>query len=234
MDFRNRRRAFLLACFAAALLWTSRGTGEKVPFAPLADAPPPSPPVRSAPAPAAQATDEARETSAAPARPAQGISPEERLERANGIRSSMKVSLAALYAAQKSFYSEYARYSTDFNALGYSPEDETFRHKTGFLKTFTPLEPTSETEARSRQVSSFDELDAYYRERDPNGRLPFSPETESLDLEDAARFCRKGCTASETEFEILSAANLDDDPELDVWLIDETKMLVHVNDDLAQ
>lgn len=234
MDSTNKRRAFLLACLAAALLWIARGTGNGDHQAPQAEAPLAPPPARSTLPPPAQAIDVARVRSAAPVRPAPALSPEERLARAQGIRSSMKISLAALYGAQKSFYSEYARYSTDFNALGYSPGENVLRHKTGFLKTFAPKEPASETEGRSRQVSSFDELDAFYRERDPNGRMPFSPETESVDLEDAAHFCRKGCTASETEFEILSAANLDDDPELDVWLIDDTKTLIHVSDDLAR
>ncbi len=145
----------------------------------------------------------------------------------------MKVSLAALYAGQKSFFAEYSRYSTDFLALGYSPEGS-LKHKTGFLRPYNPKEATSPTEQSGRQILSTDELnDLYEREQGPNKLFSITPEAKKISLEMAARFCRNGCTADGEHFEIFAVANLDEDPDLDVWLIDETKTILHANDDLA-
>lgn len=145
------------------------------------------------------------------------------LENAEKIRSSMKISLAALYGAQKSFFSEYGRYSTDFNELGYLPEEDTFTYKTGFLREFSPKDAT----LTGRQISSFDAL------VEGSKRKNFSEAMAAARLEDAARYCQWDCTASESHFEILSVANLDDDPDLDVWVINDKKVITQAHDDLA-
>jgi hypothetical protein len=160
------------------------------------------------------------------------------LTKAQEIRSSMKVSLAALYAAQKAFYSEFGRYSTDFHALGYSPGGENMQYKTGFLRAYLPKQGRSPSEATQGPVLSHDDLDADLRRKSSSGSagakgLSFAPGMEYVRLEQAAGFCRDGCTASETGFEILSVANLDQDPDLDVWVINENKEMLHVQDDLA-
>jgi hypothetical protein len=50
-------------------------------------------------------------------------------------------------------------------------------------------------------------------------------------VRDLERHCRRGCTASRDRFEMVAAFNLDADPTLDVWIINESKELIHIVDD---
>lgn len=150
------------------------------------------------------------------------------------IRVGMRVSLAALYGAQKSFFSEYNRYASDFDALGYSPEEKVFRFNTGFLRPYYPSASRSTpVEREAQQIHSYESIvEREIREMGQAGHK-FSPEMQNVRLEEAASFCRNSCTASETQFEMISVANLDEDPDLDVWLMNDKKELVQVQDDLA-
>jgi hypothetical protein len=157
---------------------------------------------------------------------------------AQSVQTQMKVALAGNYGGEKSFYSEYRRYSTDFNATGYLPESEEISFKVGFIRTFNPLKSVGPTEGTSHPVSSLDELNQYLQEKARrNGQEPkpfkFADSAKGVRIEDAARYCQSECTASETGFEAIAVANLDDDPDLDVWLINDKKEMLHVHDDLA-
>jgi len=151
-------------------------------------------------------------------------------EQIEAIRTEMKVSLAAMYGAEKSYFSEYGRYTTDFNQLGYSPERREINIKTGFVAAYQPENPLKTEDPR---FMSFDEFFSEYPPKGGQDPLKFSPSAEGFRLADVSRFCRQGCTASESGFEIISASNLDGDPDLDVWTINEKKELVHAFDDLA-
>lgn len=47
-------------------------------------------------------------------------------------QSEAKIALSAIYAAEKSFYSEYTAYHTNLNAIGYEPEGLKRYYKVGF------------------------------------------------------------------------------------------------------
>jgi len=160
-------------------------------------------------------------------------------EEISAIRSSIKISLAASFGSQKSFFSEFGRYSTDFYALGYQPEGPEYSIKAGFLRPFSPRGKSVGKENSSETAYNFDSfIDTENRIREEVGKkvqlLKFSESIEKVDFYSAQQFCKKDCTASENHFEMISVANLDDDPDLDVWLIDDSKTIVHAFDDLAE
>lgn len=56
---------------------------------------------------------------------------------------------------------------------------------------------------------------------------------QGIVLEKARAYCRMGCSATSDKFEIIAAANLDQDEDLDLWTINERKEIVHTFDDLT-
>ncbi len=142
-------------------------------------------------------------------------------------RSEMKLSLSAMYGAEKSFFSEFHRYTTDFNGMGYAPEREVITIKTGFIVPYYPAKLVGNEDPR---LMSYDEY--YTSERRPSS-VAYAPGVENIRLGDLSNLCKMGCTATDTGFELISATNLDADDDLDVWLINHRKELLHVQDDLA-
>jgi prepilin-type N-terminal cleavage/methylation domain-containing protein len=52
-------------------------------------------------------------------------------------QSEAKIALSAIYGAEKSFYSEYAAYSSGMDAVGYAPEGNKRFYNVGFNATIT-------------------------------------------------------------------------------------------------
>ena len=130
----------------------------------------------------------------------------------------MKISLAALYGAEKSFFAEYNRYSTDLRAIGYQPEaGKELRAKMGFLHAFNPHRP------EKNERPDFMSTEEYVS--DPQYRLKFTPEAEAAHLDDAARFCHQGCTASDSGFEIAIVTTTNG--QSDVWTVNHNKLMTH-------
>lgn len=162
---------------------------------------------------------------AAGAKPAKALPPAE-IEQARG---GAKVALAANYAAQKSFFSEYRRYSTDLYASGWRPSELPLAYKAGFLAPYFPAQLLPEEDPRRMDT------DAILAEHPARDGGPFyTPATEAISLAGLSAQCRSGCTASEHGFEMLVAFNLDADPTLEVWRINEKKELEQVVNDLAE
>jgi hypothetical protein len=134
-------------------------------------------------------------------------------------RVEMKITLSALYGAQKSFYAEYGRYSTDLNAVGYSPQEKERMSRAGFLRPFRP-----EGLAGSEDPS-FLSLDQFNPQQ-----FKFSRSAKGLSMPNLSNYCRQGCSADEAQFEIIAAAQFSPGAEPDVWVINQNKELVHVND----
>lgn len=147
-------------------------------------------------------------------------------------RAQIKASLAGLYTAQRAFHAEFDRYSTDLMALGWTPASATLPGYIGFTQAFEGAGevdlpgglPDGEIPTRLSTHSFVDrkaDNDRTYR-YDSHSNVPIS---------DLDRYCRRGCSASRDRFEMIAAFNLDADPTLDVWLINESKELIHVVDD---
>ena len=143
------------------------------------------------------------------------------------VRSEIKTSLASIYGAEKSFYSEFKRYSTDLKALGFFPDKKDRWSKMGFLTPFFPIRPDLKTEDPRIM-----DLDALARtELDDSKRLAFKP-TADFSMEDLQKYCQQGCTASEDQFEIIAGAILAEGNPPDVWVINEKKEIHQIQDGL--
>ena len=178
--------------------------------------------------PALEAPLEVSAPAAAPAPKSEGAKPKS-LSPAEiqAARSEMKVALAANYGGQKSFFSEYNRYSTDFRMIGYVPEPGALLYaKFGYLSPFVPSNPLENEDHR------FIDSDAFVNEEEavPEGRPVYRPSAEAITLGNYSGFCRQGCTAGDDFFELMVAAQLIEGYPADVWVINEKKELRHVQD----
>lgn len=146
-------------------------------------------------------------------------------------RSSIKAALSAIYSSNASFYAEYKRYTTDLAAAGYMPTEGVLPAKFGFL---TPYEPRGgrEDNENPKRISS----DIFLNLQDEDGEplYKYDVHTKDVDLSKFSHFCRDGCTASDTRFEVMAAVNLDEDDTLDIWIIDTDKEIRHVVDDTKE
>lgn len=127
------------------------------------------------------------------------------IEKVQQVRSSMKVSLAAIYAAQMAYQSEYEGYSSDLNAIGFRIDDGPQDFKVGF------------PESNSDMIL---------------GKSTYTDLAKNINFQDLLRHCLHGCTSSKDQFEVIVASNLDADDDLEVWVINERKEMIQVIDDL--
>lgn len=214
---------FAVAAFFVWWFWSSEGTDRKQVSAAAGQ-------LKTSPSKAAITTAlyesaSLQERGSAPGRrTASTSSPKFQLtkEEIENVRSEMKISLSALYGAEKSFYFEFHRYSTDLATIGYGPEDGQW-HKVGFIEPFYPEKLTQTEDPRVHDTS---ELKQFAQ----NQPLFFRQNAEKISLADFRRFCKKGCTASESHFELLAATQLIDGYPAEVWLIDDQKNLIQVQD----
>lgn len=138
-------------------------------------------------------------------------------------RSMLKNNLSALYTGQRLFHEEYKRYTTDLVFIGPILTPNT-NFKYGFVRPYRDVdtiivEGAAEDPMRmtSDDVMSFETESSY------------TPEAEAIDLRSFASYCKKGCTASGNQFEILIVAPLPNG-KFDAWVIDEEKKIQQVLD----
>lgn len=145
-------------------------------------------------------------------------------------RSEIKITLAAIYAGQKSFHSEYGRYSTDlFRGIGFMPEGKERWSKVGFLQPHSPRKLAEAEDPR------YLDIDAYTNDPEivPEQRPAYRNQGEKLSLADLSSHCRQGCTADQHGFEVMAAVTLVPGEPPEVWLINDKKELRQVQDGLA-
>lgn len=150
------------------------------------------------------------------------------------LRSEAKLNLATIYTAQKSFFSEYQRYSTDLIYVGWAPNVARMNFKLGFLHQLRPKnlimsEGTAEDPSR---MDSDEFLQTPFS--DSGDRYHYSKAAESISLFDYEKFCRQRCTADAESFEVLVVFPLGDSGRVDVWSITDKKELRQLWDGVAQ
>lgn len=143
------------------------------------------------------------------------------------LQNEAKSGLSAAYTMMVAFYAEYDRYSSDL-MTGFIPEGEILSMKLGFLSSYQPHDLVERENPDRKDTDYFVEAS-----RTSDEPIMYSEEASRIDLQSLAKFCDKKCEASEREFELIVAVNLDDDPELDVWTVNEKKELVHRYDDMT-
>ncbi len=146
-------------------------------------------------------------------------------------RSEVKRVLSSVFTANASYFAEYNRYTTDLTAAGYMPQEGLLPAKFGFLSAYEPRGGREDNENPVRFSS-----DIFLNLQDEEGEPLYKLDAHSkdVDLSRYAKYCRDGCTASDTRFEVIAAFNLDEDDTLDVWIMDNNKELRHVVDDTKE
>lgn len=146
------------------------------------------------------------------------------------IRSDIKVSLSQIYTAEKSFFSEYNRYSTDLNhGAGFRPSDKYRPAKVGFLTSYNPNDLLENEDPR------YLDTDSYVNDAElPVGHFVYQPSAQKIVLSDYSRFCEAGCTADAEHFEVIAVAQLVEGNPPDIWIINDKKKIQHVQDGLAK
>lgn len=199
-------------------------------------APEPEPVPAAVPAPETPAAPVVEATPSPTPRPAAPLAPGvpadlDRDERARRIRTEIKISLSGLYAAERAFFAEAGRYSTDFDVVGWMPTSQKLSAKVGFLYPYQP--PPDEYRDRMDRFDTDQIVEASKTYEDPESHMSYQDSAARVSLRSLGSYCEMNCTADATSFEAVAAANLDDDDELDVWRINDRKELVHLFDDLA-
>lgn len=146
------------------------------------------------------------------------------------IRTDMKMSLSSIYSAEKAFYAEAGRYSTDFDVIGWMPVEQILTAKVGFLDPFAT--ETDEYADRSDRLDTDQLVEASQSFDEIAMRYTYAESATRVNIRSLYSYCEQGCTANREQFEVIAAANLDEDDDLDIWRINERKELVHVSDDL--
>ena len=150
-------------------------------------------------------------------------------------RDNAKFALASTFTAMMSFKAEFDRYSTDLKSLGFSPMQSEMNYKLGFVHQFRPS--GSDNNGTNEDWNSEINLttDTFVGEVEPQSsqKYKYTPESEKIDMKDYAKYCVRGCTSSEGEFEILLVLPLPNSSRVDVWTVNERKEITQVLDGTA-
>lgn len=172
--------------------------------------------------------------------------------RVRQLRATQMVARADLELvaeAEKRFHEAHGFYTTDLKALNLWPKRVLYAFgfvkpsahsaaqlaTTGLPDGVTALNPELRTIARLAEQRATDAVakakaDPTYK---PDAPIILSPITKisSIDFDRLVSFC-PDCTATKDTFKVIAAADLDADPVLDVWTIDQTGTIRHLIDDL--
>ncbi len=145
-------------------------------------------------------------------------------------RSEAKMALASFYSGQKAFHAEYKRYSTDLKAIGWRPNEPLIKYKIGFVAAFRPSSYSDSEEFREDPTRL--DTDSYINDaaNELGEVFKYDERVESVRLSDYETYCKKGCTADETGFEILVVMPLGNSGRVDVWSINDQKEIRLISD----
>jgi hypothetical protein len=140
------------------------------------------------------------------------------------IQRSAVVDLKLIYDQEHLYKSLHGYYTTDLNSLGIAPKRVLY--KFGFLEKSSDVH-----DGVDPSILDLDQLKARF----PRLELEYSAMTqlEQIRLRSLASLC-SDCTATVDHFRAIAAANLDNDPELDVWTIDQDGQITHLVNDIAK
>lgn len=168
-----------------------------------------------------------------------------KMRQQKAIQTAAKADLLLVAEAQKEFFKTHGFYTTDLKALNLWPKRVLYAF--GFVKPANFKEATvgtSGTETWNPEMRTITQLaaqrahDAIEKAKSDPGFKPDAPILLSpmtgiadIDFNRLISFC-PDCTATKTTFKVIAAANLDKDPVLDVWTMDQDGNVRHLIDDL--
>lgn len=150
-------------------------------------------------------------------------------------RLDMKAILAFSFTGQKTFFSQHHRYTTDLKAVGILPSESLIKYKFGFLKEFYPDKLISNSTLREdarRKDSDF--FIGKSSEENPSAKYQYSKDVQGMNLKQYQQYCKAGCTASDKDFEMILAAPLSGNHNVDIWLINQENEITLIKDGLKE
>jgi hypothetical protein len=151
-----------------------------------------------------------------------------RLTQIRSIQNGARADLQMIFEKETKFHAQFGTYTTDLNAMGVAPKIALY--KLGFVRAAESLPEIKSPDFIHRpELKDYDALKAAI----PNLEIAFSPVTKlsEISLSALENICAD-CTANQSRFRAIAAANLDADSDLDVWTIDQNGLVVHVTNDL--
>ena len=150
----------------------------------------------------------------------------------NGIQAAVAVDLNLIYQQERAFHARYGVYTTDLVALKAAPPSVLYKFgfvRAASLKALTKAETSPLPADLDNAMKDLDAVKAAHKDF----VIEYSPSTKlaTFTFDKLSAFC-SDCTATATTFKAIAAANLDDDPILDVWTIDQNGKIQHLIDDL--
>ncbi len=162
----------------------------------------------------------------------------------SAIQSAARADLMLVAEAEKRFQETHGFYTTDLKALNLWPKRVLYAF--GFVKPSSPqvittpegevsLDPEMRTIGKLAARRADDAIEKSKTDPNikPDAPILLSPLTKvaSIDFQRLISFC-PDCTATKNSFKVIAAADLDNDPVLDVWTIDHDGNVRHMIDDL--
>lgn len=145
-------------------------------------------------------------------------------EKRQRVYSEIKFHLAALYTAEKAFYAEYNRYTSDLKAIGWFPDAGDLDIKYGFAEP--SVGAVTEGEAPEENMDS----DYLLKNPTTDGSFSYSKWAQGLSLKNLSGQCRNGCRAAEHRFEIMAVSRTGPKGEPEVWVINDDKEIIKLTD----
>lgn len=140
------------------------------------------------------------------------------------VYSEIKVALSSMYTAEKAYYAEYNRYSSDLKAIGWLPDPGEMNIKIGFAEASVG-EVNDGEDPEGRMDSDFLEAMSV-----PDASYGYSKWAQGLSLKNLSGQCRNGCRASEHRFEIMAVSRTGPGGEPEVWVINDDKEIMKVTE----
>ncbi|MBS1970093.1 MAG: hypothetical protein JSU04_07280 [Bdellovibrionales bacterium] len=140
------------------------------------------------------------------------------------VYSEIKVQLSSLYTAEKAFYAEYNRYSSDLKTIGWLPDPGEMNIKVGFAEASVG-EVNDGEDPEGRMDSDFLQAISV-----PDASYGYSKWAQGLSLKNLSGQCRNGCRASEHRFEIMAVSRTGPGGEPEVWVMNDDKEMIKVTE----
>ena len=151
------------------------------------------------------------------------------------IQTAVRADLQYMVDRENDFFQKNGFYTTDLEGLSLdAPKKLIVLYKFGFVSA------AKESPAKAVALDGHEfDLDPTRKDLDalmkvsPKLEIVYSPTTrlDTVDFGKLGSYCAD-CTATKNSFKMIAAANLDEDPVVDVWTVDEKGVVTHVIDDL--
>lgn len=135
---------------------------------------------------------------------------------AKARQSYAKMKLVGIYTALKSFYIEWQDYTTDLELLEIEASTDKDHYVCGFFNEYVPKIP--ELKTANKKTYKNDLFD----------------NSKSLRAQYVEQFPKDANVTPKKSFKVACVGNIDSDAKLDIWTIDDNKMMVNVQSDLPE